>query len=98
LTINLPRFSLLAGLVVFSGLLYAISELNLTEPKPLTEQKVEALGQLMFTDYLWSVEIAGVLLLVAAIAAILIAQDNEPDRLLETEVPKSTHTQWDGAK
>lgn len=98
LTISLPRFSLLAGFALFSGLLYSISELNLSEPKPLTEQKVEALGKLMFTDYLWSVEIAGVLLLIAAIAAILIAQDHEPDRLLEAEVTKTTHTQWDGAK
>ena len=98
LTISMPRFSLLAGLAVFSGLLYSIFELNLSEPKPLSEQKVESLGKLMFTDYLWSVEIAGVLLLIAAIAAILIAQDNEPDRLLESEISKSTHTQWDGAK
>lgn len=98
LTISMPRFSLLAGLAVFSGLLYSIFELNLSEPKPLSEQKVESLGKLMFTDYLWSVEIAGVLLLIAAIAAILIAQDNEPDRLLESEISKSTHNQWDGAK
>ncbi len=98
LQISLPRFSLLAGLAVFAGLLYSISELNLAEPKPLSEQKVEALGKLMFTEYLWSVEIAGVLLLIAAIAAILIAQDNEPDRLLESEVTKSTHAHWDGAK
>jgi len=96
LTISLPRLSIVAGAVVLFALLYAINEIGVVEPQPQVEQKVATLGKVMFTDYLWSIEIAGVLLLIAAIAAILIAQDNDPDSSLETDIGKSTTTTWDG--
>jgi NADH-quinone oxidoreductase subunit J len=96
LDICLPRLSVLAGGAVLFALLYAINQLAVKEPQPQVEQKVATLGTVMFTDYLWSIEIAGVLLLIAAIAAILVAQDNAPDSSLETEVGKSTTTAWDG--
>jgi NADH-quinone oxidoreductase subunit J len=78
--IRLPRLSILVGGLVLAALFYAIHEINIIEPNKQTEQKVSDLGKVMFTEYLWSIEIAGVLLLIAAIAAILIAQDSETAR------------------
>jgi NADH-quinone oxidoreductase subunit J len=39
------------------------------------DDHVNALGRSLFGDYLYAVELAGTLLLVATIAAILIAQE-----------------------
>ena len=52
----------------------------------LPARNVEALGQSLFTEYLVAVEMAGVLLLVATIGAIVIAErrraDGEPGEVL----------------
>jgi NADH:ubiquinone oxidoreductase subunit 6 (subunit J) len=48
---------------------------------------VAALGASLFADYLWAVELAGTLLLVATIGAIAIAQRRE-NRQAPTRVPK----------
>ena len=40
---------------------------------------VSSLGALMFTRYLWAIELAGTLLLVAAIGAICISRGNSTD-------------------
>jgi hypothetical protein len=45
----------------------------------------------MFTDYLWTVELAGALLLIATVAAILIAQDDDHDSEEAYDADSDTH-------
>jgi NADH:ubiquinone oxidoreductase subunit 6 (subunit J) len=50
-------------------------------PVPAAERDtVAALGRTLFADHLWSVEIAGVLLLIATFGTILIALETREDR------------------
>lgn len=53
-----------------------------------TGSSVAALGRVMYTRYLWSIELAGTLLLIAAGGAIIIAH-REPHSVQSTGVPLS---------
>jgi NADH-quinone oxidoreductase subunit J len=75
--LNAPKMSVIAGAALLALLFAAISQL----PKAATPTEKEAtmvagLGKTMFTDYLLTIELAGILLLIATIAAIVIAQDD----------------------
>ncbi len=52
---------------------------NSNETTTIEPSRVVGLGRSMFTDYLWTVELAGTLLLVATIGAIAIAQKIEKE-------------------
>lgn len=70
-----PGVSILAGMFVLFVLMTAIPGMPLPSPASETSLKVEDLGSSLYQDYLWTVEIAGTLLLVATIGAIVIAFD-----------------------
>lgn len=63
------------ALIVMAGLIYAVKTENLKLPvhaphHPESYSQIKELGSLLFTEYLYPFEIAGILLLVAMIAAI----------------------------
>jgi NADH-quinone oxidoreductase subunit J len=78
-----PLLTSAAGFCLLATLLYMIRSMGAAYPLGLTSvqeesaslpaDNVAALGQLLFTDYLLPVELAGVLLLVATIGAVAIA-------------------------
>ncbi len=53
---------------------------NSNETTAIEPSRVVGLGRSMFTDYLWTVELAGTLLLVATTGAIAIAQKSEKEQ------------------
>lgn len=62
-------------------LISGVRSLPLVADQQLKEGTVADLGKLMYSEYLWTVELAGLLLLVATIAAIVIAQDPKEQSL-----------------
>jgi NADH-quinone oxidoreductase subunit J len=53
---------------------------NFSAPTPADADTLSVLGRSLFVDHLWSVEIAGVLLLVATFGTILIALQTREER------------------
>lgn len=70
-----PTLNILAGILLLGVLWCAIPNMPMSNPVEATPAKVADLGRVMYTDYLWAVEIAGTLLLVATIGAVIIAMD-----------------------
>jgi len=78
-----PLLASVAGFCLLATLFYVTGSIGRADPlglTPIKEQSgslpadnVAALGQLLFTDYLLPVELAGMLLLVATIGAVAIA-------------------------
>ncbi len=73
--LNMPWLAVIAGCVIFGLLSFAVSTMPIAPAAAIQDSTVADFGKLMFSDYLWTVELAGALLLIATIAAILIAQD-----------------------
>ncbi len=73
--LNMPWMAVIAGCVIFGLLSFAVSTMPIAPAAAIQDSTVADFGKLMFSDYLWTVELAGALLLIATIAAILIAQD-----------------------
>jgi NADH-quinone oxidoreductase subunit J len=83
-----PALSISLAGVMLAVLLYAFQQqpptampaagepqFSFSTPAPADQDSLAALGRSLFVDHLWSVEIAGVLLLVATFGTILIALD-----------------------
>ncbi len=83
LTKNLP-FGLLIALVLLAEIIIAVSAwkagpaLSGREVARTTQPNVEALGQLLYSKYLFPFEIAGLILLVAMIGAIVLTHRERP--------------------
>jgi NADH-quinone oxidoreductase subunit J len=54
--------------------------MNFSQPTPADSDTLSVLGRSLFVDHLWSVEIAGVLLLIATFGTILIALATREER------------------
>lgn len=52
---------------------------NLAAPAPEGVTNTEALGRLIYTDYVFAFQVAGLVLLVAMIGAIVLTHRNRPD-------------------
>lgn len=76
LHLNAPLAAVVAGAGVFALLAYAVSDMPISTAAAAPASSVKDFGLLLFTKYLWTVELSGTLLLVASIAAIVIAQDH----------------------
>lgn len=92
LQLNTPLIAVIAGTSLFGLLAYALSDMPMKTAAASPASTVKEFGMLLFSDYLWTVELAGSLLLVASVAAIAIAQDQtvEPDPLHQAIQPAST--------
>jgi NADH-quinone oxidoreductase subunit J len=80
-----PALSIALGGVLLAVLVYAFQQPAPPAPAAPTlaatnADTVALLGRTLFVDYLWSVEIAGILLLVATFGTILMALDTREDR------------------
>lgn len=91
LKINSPWASASAGALLLTLMLLAIRQIPATAAVSKPASTVVSLGKAMFTDYLWTVELAGALLLIATVAAILIAQDDDHDAEQAYEAESETH-------
>jgi NADH-quinone oxidoreductase subunit J len=84
-TRNLP-FGLLVALVLLAEIIVAVSAwragpaLSGTEVAATTQPNIVALGQLLYSRYLFPFEIAGLILLVAMIGAIVLTHRQRHDR------------------
>ena len=72
--------------VIALEMILVLSRGNFSDPKTYTPQQLgandsntERLGELLYTEYLYPFEIAGVILLVAIIAAIILTLRTRPD-------------------
>jgi NADH-quinone oxidoreductase subunit J len=79
-----PVLTILLGAVLLAVLVQVLrqpkpGEVTLAEV-PANEDMVKLLGRSLFVDHLWSVEVAGVLLLVATFGTILIALQTREER------------------
>ena len=54
-------------------------QLDAPAPSPLAENNTEALGKVLYTEYVYSFELAAVILLVAIVAAITLTMRRRPD-------------------
>jgi len=83
-TKNLP-FGLLIALVLLAEIIVAVSAwkagpaLSGHEVAPTTQPNIVALGQLLYSRYLFPFEIAGLILLVAMIGAIVLTHRSRRD-------------------
>jgi len=83
-TKNLP-FGIIVALVLLVETVIALSAwkagpgLSSTAPPPATVPNIEALGELLYTRYLFPFEIAGLVLLVAMIGAIVLTHRGRGD-------------------
>lgn len=75
LQLNTPWVAILAGAGLFGLLAYAVSTMPISSAAVDSASTVREFGMILFTKYLWTVELAGTLLLIASVAAIVIAQD-----------------------
>ncbi len=69
--------SVLVALAVFAGLLWAIlrtGSLSLTAPQ-LEALTVKRIGQVLMTDYVWSLQCVGLVLTVALLGALILAME-----------------------
>lgn len=78
-----PIMACFVGGSLLGLLVSGIRSLQFVQGNHQPQSRVSDLGKLMFSDYLWTVELAGLLLLVATIAAIVIAQDVKADPIGE---------------
>ncbi len=69
-----PKMSILVGMATLAVLLWALQTFPTTVPSETSTARVADLGKSLFGEFLWTVELAGTLLLVATIGAIVIAQ------------------------
>lgn len=96
--LNHPIIACFVGGGLLGLLISGIRGLPHVQGQELKESKVADLGKLMYSDYLWTVELAGLLLLVATIAAIVIAQDQKStsmskfDELLQSKIDAKTQS------
>jgi NADH-quinone oxidoreductase subunit J len=107
-TKNLP-FGLLVALVLLGEIVIAVSAWKAgpvtggARPAATTQPNIEAFGELLYTRYLFPFEIAGLILLVAMIGAIVLTHrsrgdvrgqkvwkqvDRRPDEAIKLEQPK----------
>lgn len=78
-------------LLLFTGLLviaegpqhFGLSQMPLPAAEPADFSNIQHLGALLYTDYIYPFEIAGVLLLAAIIAAIVLAYHGPKHRRVE---------------
>lgn len=91
LKLNNPLSSAAAGALLLVLMLLAIRQIPATSAASKPSSTVVSLGKAMFTDYLWTVELAGALLLIATVAAILIAQDDDHESGEATDAESDTH-------
>lgn len=66
------------GLVVSSGF-FSAERFPMPDPHPADYSNTEALGRLLYTEYVYPFEIAAVILLVAIIAAITLTMRRRPE-------------------
>ena len=94
--VTAPRMSILAGSILLWLMLDAINSVPLIEttghPETVSHPapKVVDLGRVMYSDYLYAVEIAGTLLLVATIGAIIIGQKIIGQKQITSIMPANT--------
>ncbi|MFO0922773.1 MAG: NADH-quinone oxidoreductase subunit J [Pirellulales bacterium] len=69
-----PKLSILAGIALLGVLLWALQTMPESPAVGSSSTTVADLGRSLFGEFLWTVEIAGTLLLIATIGAIVIAQ------------------------
>ena len=107
-TRNLP-FGLLVALVLLAEIIVAVSAWKAgpvtgnVKPAAVTQPNIEAIGELLYTRFLFPFEIAGLILLVAMIGAIVLTHrsrgdvrgqkvwkqvDRRPDEAIKLEQPK----------
>ncbi len=83
-TRNLP-FGLLIALVLLAEIIVAVSAWKAgpvtgnVQPAAATQPNIEAIGQLLYTRFLFPFEIAGLILLVAMIGAIVLTHRSRGD-------------------
>ena len=106
-TRNLP-FGLLVALVLLAEIIVAVSAWKAgpvtgnVQPAAVTQPNIEAIGELLYTRFLFPFEIAGLILLVAMIGAIVLTHrsrgdvrgqkvwkqvDRRPDEAIKLEQP-----------
>jgi len=106
-TRNLP-FGLLVALVLLAEIIVAVSAWKAgpvtgnVQPAEVTQPNIEAIGELLYTRFLFPFEIAGLILLVAMIGAIVLTHrsrgdvrgqkvwrqvDRRPDEAIKLEQP-----------
>jgi NADH-quinone oxidoreductase subunit J len=84
-----PLGALIALIVVAQiGLVVYVKQLGLPEavatmPKPAGYSNTQALGELLYTQYLYPFEIAAVILLVAIVAAITLTMRDRPGQKVQ---------------
>jgi len=107
-TKNLP-FGLIVALVLLAEIIVAVSAWKAgpvtggAQPVTTTQPNIEAVGELLYTRYLFPFEIAGLILLVAMIGAIVLTHrsrgdvrgqkvsrqvDRRPEEAIKLEQPK----------
>ena len=83
-TRNLP-FGLMVALVLLAEIIVAVSAWKAgpvtggAQPAATTQPNIEAVGELLYTRYLFPFEIAGLILLVAMIGAIVLTHRRRAD-------------------
>ena len=83
-TRNLP-FGLMVALVLLAEIIVAVSAWKAgpvtggAQPAATTQPNIEAIGELLYTRYLFPFEIAGLILLVAMIGAIVLTHRRRAD-------------------
>ncbi len=83
-TKNLP-FGLIVAFVLLAEIVIAVSAWKAgpvtggAQPAPTTQPNIEAIGELLYTRYLFPFEIAGLILLVAMIGAIVLTHRSRGD-------------------
>lgn len=89
LPFGVALITLMLGLlvVVFGPYYFGITQMPAPLPEPADYSNLQQIGMLLFTDYVYPFEIAGVLLLAAMIAAIILAH-REPKRRKSQSVPR----------
>ncbi|HTK58973.1 MAG TPA: NADH-quinone oxidoreductase subunit J [Sphingomicrobium sp.] len=106
-TRNMP-FGLLVALVLLAEIIVAVSAWKAgpvtgnVQPAAVTQPNIEAIGELLYTRFLFPFEIAGLILLVAMIGAIVLTHrsrgdvrgqkvwkqvDRRPDEAIKLEQP-----------
>ena len=84
-TRNLP-FGIIIALVLFAEIFVALTAwrtgpvLSGAAPRETTQPNIEALGEVLYSRFLYPFEIAGLILLVAMIGAIVLTHRSRPDR------------------
>lgn len=79
-TLQYWPFAVLIGLAFFAEIVMVRTAGVVTrlEPSPGADSNAEAIGQVMYTDYLLLFQVAGIILLVAMIGAIVLTLRHRP--------------------